>query len=174
MEIKLAALEPEDLELLYTIENSPALWSVGTSNVPYSRYALRDYIATQQHDIYADRQLRLVIRVVEDEGAEKLSSRAVGLIDLFNFDPMHQRAEMGIAILREEQGRGYAAEAVRQLADYSRCVLSLRQLYCVVPCSNNRSLNMLRKTGFCNENILKEWLKTADGMEDAIHMQLFL
>ena len=93
--MKLTPLEPEDLELLYTIENNPELWSVGSTNVPYSRYALRDYIATQQHDIYADRQVRLVARVSADGEAEK----AVGLVDMYNFSPTHQRAEIGFAIL---------------------------------------------------------------------------
>ena len=43
--ILLRAMEPEDLELLYQIENNPALWKVGVTNVPYSRYQLRDYLA---------------------------------------------------------------------------------------------------------------------------------
>ena len=43
--VKLRALEPEDLEILYTIENNQSEWNVGATNVPYSRYVLRDYIA---------------------------------------------------------------------------------------------------------------------------------
>ena len=44
--IRLRAIEPEDLDLLYRIENDADLWAVGTTNVPYSRYTLHDYIAT--------------------------------------------------------------------------------------------------------------------------------
>lgn len=43
--VRLRAIEPEDLELLYLIENDIQLWNVGASNVPYSRYVLHDYIA---------------------------------------------------------------------------------------------------------------------------------
>ena len=44
-EVRLRAMEPEDLDLLYKIENDERLWNVCTTNVPYSRYVLRDYIA---------------------------------------------------------------------------------------------------------------------------------
>ena len=40
--IRLRAIEPEDLDLLYQIENDSSLWDVGTTNVPYSRYTLHD------------------------------------------------------------------------------------------------------------------------------------
>ena len=59
--IRLRALEPEDLEWLYSVENDEELWQWGSSNVPYSRYTLKTYIAESRHDIYADGQLRLVI-----------------------------------------------------------------------------------------------------------------
>ena len=57
----LRAIEPEDLDLLYRIENDTALWAVGTSNVPYSRYLLHDYVAHATADIYTDRQARLMV-----------------------------------------------------------------------------------------------------------------
>jgi diamine N-acetyltransferase len=44
-QIRLRAMEPEDLELLYQIENDREVWNVGVTNVPYSRYVLRTYIA---------------------------------------------------------------------------------------------------------------------------------
>ena len=45
MEIKkinLRAMEPEDLEFLYEIENDERIWNISTTNVPYSRYVLRN------------------------------------------------------------------------------------------------------------------------------------
>ena len=65
--VHLRAIEPEDLDLLYRIENDRSLWNVGTSNVPYSRYTLHDYIANASDDIYADRQVRMM---VENEAGE--------------------------------------------------------------------------------------------------------
>ena len=88
--IRLRAIEPEDLDILYTIENDVSLWSVGTTNVPYSRYVLHDYIAHASNDIYTDRQVRLIIE--NEEG------KMVGIADVMNFDPQHLRAELGIVI----------------------------------------------------------------------------
>ena len=64
--MRLRAIEPEDLDLLYQIENDQSLWKVGTTNVPYSRYTLHDYIASSSDDIYADRQVRMIVE--NDEG----------------------------------------------------------------------------------------------------------
>ena len=107
--ITLRAMEPEDLEVLYTIENDRSLWDMGTSNVPYSRYSLRDYIVHASNDIYVDRQVRLVI--------ENSEHQVVGLADLANFDPQHLRAELGLVVLRQYQRRGYAEAAVVQVLD---------------------------------------------------------
>ena len=43
--VRLRAMEPEDLDALYRIENDRDVWDVGENNVPYSRYILHDYIA---------------------------------------------------------------------------------------------------------------------------------
>lgn len=161
----LKAIEPEDLELLYTIENNPRMWLVGDTNVPYSRYVLRDYIVNQKNDIYADKQVRLVIMVGE---------RSVGLIDLFNFSPQHLRAEMGVAILEAERGKGYAEEAIRQLLSYSRNILHLHQVYSIVSVNNKASLAMLRSVGFSEEVRLKDWLQDNDGWKDAVWMSKLL
>lgn len=157
--MKLRALEPEDLELLYTIENDTDMWEVGTTNVPYSRYALRDYIANQQNDIFADRQLRLVI--TDEEG------RGVGLVDLFNYAPENDRAEIGIALLKECRGKGYACQAIRQLLEYAHYTLHIHQIIAIVPTNNLASKIMLERTGFRKSVVLKDWLKTTSGYADA-------
>ena len=55
--VRLRALEPEDLELLYRWENDPELWEVGNTLAPYSRYILKEYIAGSDRSIYAIRGL---------------------------------------------------------------------------------------------------------------------
>ena len=115
--IHLRALEPEDLDSLYNIENDEDLWDVGVTNVPYSRFVLSAYIANSTADIYADRQVRLVI---EDE-----HHCTVGLLDIFNFDPRHSRAEVGIVVARRFRHLGYATAALLHAVDYSRKVCHL-------------------------------------------------
>ena len=115
--VRLRAIEPEDLDMLYGIENDTKLWNVSVTSVPYSRYTLYDYIANSKNDIYSDRQVRMM---VENGGGE-----VVGIVDLINFDPKHLRAEIGIVIKREYRNQGYAQAAIGEICDYALNVLHL-------------------------------------------------
>ena len=42
--VTLRAIEPEDIDLLYTWENDPEIWEVSHTLVPYSKYILALYI----------------------------------------------------------------------------------------------------------------------------------
>lgn len=161
--MKLRALEPEDLELLYTIENDAEHWDTSSTNVPYSRYALRDYLAHQSNDIFVDRQVRLVITT--DEGD------AVGLLDLFNFSPEHHRAEMGIALLRRHRGKGYGTKAVAELIQYARDTMHLHQIVAIVAEGNLSSRKLMSDAGFSKVAVLKDWLFTTEGYRNAILLQ---
>ncbi|PQJ23517.1 GNAT family N-acetyltransferase, partial [Tenacibaculum sp. SG-28] len=59
--IRLRALEPEDLEFLFQIENNETFWEVSHTLIPFSKYILKQYIANAHQDIYEAKQLRLLI-----------------------------------------------------------------------------------------------------------------
>ncbi len=164
--VRLRAIEPEDLDLLYRIENDRKLWNVGATNVPYSRYTLHDYIATSSDDIYADRQVRLV---VENEKGE-----TVGLADLVRFDPQHLRAETGIVILDTQRRKGYASAALEELSSYAMRVLHLHQLYAVVDKSNVAGMLLFKENGFTEQAVLQDWLFDGRGYRDSCLLQKFL
>ena len=164
--MKLRAIEPEDLDVLYQIENDRSLWHVGTTNVPYSRYTLHDYLATSSDDIYADRQVRLVIE--NDHG------EVVGMADLVHFDPQHQRAEVGIIVMQPHRRQGYARQALQQLADYALDTLHLHQLYAVVAADNAAALALFQQAGSERQGVLREWLQRGHEWVDAVLMQSFL
>ena len=77
--VELRAMEPEDLDTLYKIENDKEMWNVSTTNVPYSKYVLHQYIANATNDIYTDKQVRMI--AIDDRG------ETVGIVDLVNFSP---------------------------------------------------------------------------------------
>ena len=166
MNIRLRAIEPEDLDLLYQIENDTRLWNVGATNVPYSRYTLHDYIATSSDDVFADRQVRLV---VENEQGE-----TVGIVDLVRFEPQHQRAEAGIVIMQPHRRKGYAKKALEQLCDYALRVVHLHQLYVVVSVDNTAALQLFGNNGFERQAVLREWLFDGKNYHNAVMMQRFL
>ena len=164
--IKLRALEPEDLDELYAIENDRDIWHVGPTNVPYSRYALHEYIARQQADIYADRQVRLVV-----ENAEKT---VVGLVDLIDFDPQHRRAELGIVVKKAFRGHGYGQSALKKMLDYAKKSLHLHQVYVIIDAENHESLQLFRQVGFEEKSRLTDWLFDGENYREAVFLQIFL
>lgn len=164
--IRLRAMEPEDLDLLYHIENDRSVWGVSSTNVPYSRYALHDYVAHAQNDIYTDKQVRLIIT--------KATGETIGLLDLMNFDPRHQRAELGIVIMKPYRRQGYATAAIRQILSDARSIWHLHQLYAITEQSNAASCQLFKGLGFSTSCVLHDWLSFADGFHDALLLQYFL
>ena len=49
--IKLRAMEPEDIEILYRWENDTDIWKVSNTIAPFSKYVLRQFIENQSRDI---------------------------------------------------------------------------------------------------------------------------
>lgn len=161
--ITLRAPEPEDLELMYAMENDTALWSVGDTLLPYSRYTLRTYLEQSKQDLFAERQARFVIALPGGE--------AVGMIDLAAYDPLNSRAEVCIGVLGEHEGKGVASEALRLLCEYSFKRLHIHQLYAYVSVENTKSCNLFAKQGFVDALVLKDWLRGEKGFFDVVLMQ---
>ena len=150
--IRLRALEPEDLEWLYSIENDEELWQWGSSNVPYSRYSLKTYIAESRHDIYADGQLRLVIET-EDEHL------VLGCV------------EIGILLFPEYRGRGVATKVLGMLVSYAREHLYMHQLYAIVSQKNMKAQHLFERFGFKRVSLLADWLR--DKEEDYVSAYVY-
>lgn len=163
--IRLRNLEPEDLELLYRWENDSSLWSVGNTVSPLSRYVLKEYIAESHRDIYDLKQLRLMIERAAD-------GIAIGLVDLFDFDPHHRRAGIGILVDPLYQQQGFATEALSLLIRYAFSFLKLHQLYVHVPVRNEASKSLFSRSGFTVTGTFKEWLAAPEGYSDVWMMQL--
>uniref|UniRef100_UPI0037C16F17 GNAT family N-acetyltransferase n=1 Tax=Flavobacterium sp. TaxID=239 RepID=UPI0037C16F17 len=110
--IHLRALEPEDLDFLYEIENNKSIWEVSNTQTPYSKWVLKQYLENAHLDIYEAKQLRLVI--VFSETNEK-----VGFIDLFDFDAKNSRAGIGILISENFRNQGIGKETLQLLSNYA-------------------------------------------------------
>lgn len=165
-DVRLRAMEPEDLDFLYGIENDKKIWNVSATNVPYSRYVLHEYVANTRNDIYADRQVRLIITDKE--------SVPVGITDLTNFDPRHMRAEIGIVICNGHRRKGYARAALLQMTDYAAHTLNLHQLYAVIPDTHSASLTLFKSLGFTVTAQLKDWLNNGTAYQNVYIMQFLI
>ena len=163
--IKLRAMEPEDIEILYRWENDTDIWKVSNTVAPFSKYVLRQFIENQSRDIYETRQLRLIIE-------SRTSGAPVGAIDLFEYDPIHRRAGIGILIYEQsDRGRGYASDAVETLCRYAHDTLRAHQLWCNVGADNEASLRLFRSAGFTEIGVKRDWLWRPNGYHDEVMLQ---
>ena len=160
----LRALEPDDLDFLFALENDPDLWAVSDTLAPVSRHALREYLAHAGADFYEVRQLRLVICEADE---------AVGTLDIFDFNPLHQRAGVGITLKKDFRGRGLARQALALLLPYARHTLRLHQLYATVGADNLPSLKLFEAAGFRQVGVRQGWLRgpAAGQWHDAVEWQ---
>lgn len=164
--ILIRALEPEDLEHLYQWENNMDLWEVSDTLTPFSHFTLKKYIENAHRDIYETKQVRLMI--VEQE-----SDTPLGLIDIYDFDPYHLRAGLGIMIHNtEDRKQGYASSAIKLINDYCFETLGLNQVYSSVPSCNIASLKLFESLGFTQTGYRKQWLKRGNEWDDVIYFQL--
>lgn len=165
--ISLRALEPSDVDILYKWENNSGIWHVSSTVAPFSKDLLRKYIENSDQDIYTVRQLRLMIDAKDIDAGEP-----IGSIDLYNFDPMHHRAGIGILINEPYRQKRYGSEALQVLINYAFQVLNLHQLYCSVPQIENSSLKLFESANFQIIGVKKEWLRTPNGWIDETDLQL--
>jgi len=163
----LRPLEAEDLDFLYALENDSSVWGVSDTLAPVSRYTLRQYLDHAATDFHEVRQLRLVL-------CTTATGEAVGTVDVFGFEPLHQRAGVGIMVLAYHRRRGYAQAALKLFLPYARQVLRLHQLHCTIAADNTASQRLFRAVGFRRVGVRREWLRTADGWQHAVEMQHLL
>lgn len=164
--IKLRAPEPEDLDLLYKWENDTEIWQISNTISPFSKYTLRKYIENSHRNIFETGQLRFMIDL-------RSSGKTIGTIDLFDFDPFHQRAGIGILIAdKSERRQGNAEMALKCLINYCFDHLKLHQLYCNITADNHASIKLFEKIGFKEAGIKKDWIRLKKGYINEIMYQL--
>lgn len=162
--IYLRAVEPEDLEITYEMENDPSMWDISDFTVPYSRYVVRQYIEGSQCDVFADKQLRLMI-------VNKSDHSVLGTIDITDFVPLHSRGEVGIAIHRDYRQQGYATDALQLICEYAFEFLFLNQLYAHVAVDNEVCLKLFTSCGFSQCGVLKRWIQVGGCYKDVVLLQ---
>jgi diamine N-acetyltransferase len=164
--VYLRALEPNDLEFVYAMENDQSIWEVSNTQTPYSRFLIKQYLENAHQDIYEAKQLRLAICQDQD-------FPAIGLIDLFEFDPKNRRAGMGI-VIRSDQKRNQqiGSEALELLIQFSFYDLNLHQVYANIGTENSASVALFTKFGFQKIGIKKDWVLVNGVYQDEAIYQL--
>ena len=138
-EIKLRTLKDTDLDFLFSLENDKSLWAVSGTTESFSLVQLANYISHAKQDIAIAEQFRFVI---------DCQGKAIGCIDLYEYNFKKQNAGVGIVILKEYRRKGFAKQSLTLLIKYAWEKLHLKQLHTGIFSDNKASLALFQSVGF--------------------------
>lgn len=164
-EVRLRALEPEDVDRLYIWENDRDMWPFGGTRAPLSRHQLWEYATNYDANPFAAGQLRLIIEhATAPDNAIPQSSQSsqytqssqnsqnsqnsqsslipCGIIDLYDIDPVNSRAMVGIMVAPQWRSRGIATRALELVGEYCRDTLGLATIASEVASDNLPSIRL--------------------------------
>jgi diamine N-acetyltransferase len=147
--VGLRAIEPIDVDVLFDVENDLDLWKYSNRSQPYSKDLLQRYIDHAHRDIFETRQIKFT--VIDQEATP------IGFIDLFDYEPLHHRAGVGLVILKEKQSKGYGAAALELIGVYAKKYLQLHQLFAHIASENTKSIRLFEAQGYVFVGTKKEW-----------------
>ena len=142
--IILRSVELTDTDTLFKWENDRSNWPVSGTKRPFTKKEIKDFIINQK-DIYLDKQLRMMICLLQPPA---LSWFTIGCIDLFDFDQPDLKAGVGILIEKKYRKNGYASDALSLLIKYCFEILHLKQLNCIIDEENISSIMLFQKLKF--------------------------
>ena len=161
--VKIRALEPTDLRILYRWENDISIWDVGNVVNPLSQAVLQAYIRSSHNNLYQDMQLRMMV--------DNLEGQTVGCVDLYDFEPRTLKAGISLLIDKDFRGKGYAFQTMLLLEHYAFDFLHMHQLYAYIPVSNKASISLFEKLGYQQSTVLKDWVLRGRSYDDVIVFQ---
>ncbi len=165
MKLRLRALEPADLEIMYDVENDKSLWVYSNTTSPFSKHTLKKFIENSHLDIIEHNQLRLVIH---DE------SNSYGFIDLFDYDQVSRRAGIGIIIFERFRHRGIGSLSLKLIEEHVLNHLPMHQLYANISSNNVESISLFKKNGYNKVGLKKDWLFYNNKFNDELLFQKIL
>ena len=114
---------------------------------------------------------------VQKEGArwvitEQAVGKYIGDIGFHNYKATHARAEIGFKLAKAYWHQGIMAEALGGVLEYGFSVMQLNRIEAVVDPENTACLTLLKKAGFVEEGILREYEHEVKGYVDLMMLSL--
>jgi len=165
MNLSLRALEPDDLELVYDVENDKSLWVYSNTTSPFSNHTLKKFIENSHLDIIEHKQLRMVI--ADDK-------KSCGFIDLYDYDFVNRRVGVGIIIFEKYRSKGIGLSSLQLTEKYLLEHVPIHQLYANISSKNKESISLFEKSGFVNVGLKKDWIFYNNKFNDEFLFQKIL
>lgn len=165
--VYLRPVEREDVTTIVIWENNVHNWRVTETETPYSHSMILEHIESSLN-FRQSGTLRLMICLIEDD-------EPIGIIDLYDANFKHDRANVGILIGHEKyREKGYASDALEILKRYATQILAFHNLTASILEDNEASIKLFEKVGFELVGVRKEWFKERDKRIDERIYQLCL
>ena len=194
-EVRLRALEPEDVDRLYIWENDRDMWPFGGTRAPLSRHQLWEYATNYDANPFAAGQLRLIIEhatapdnALPQNSQSSQSSQSshnsqnsqnshsspipCGVIDLYDIDPVNSRAMVGIMVAPQWRSRGIATRALELVGEYCRDTLGLATIASEVASDNLPSIRLFgEKAAYRQVGERPSWYRRGERFVSALLFQ---
>jgi diamine N-acetyltransferase len=130
-----------DVELMVAWENLPEVQAVSEHTGVLKRKDIEDFLS-QSTDLFSDGQMRLMI-------CQSSNHEAIGIIDVFDYNPALGKAGVGILIGdAEKRGKGMASDALKALMTFGKSTLKLKRIECLIFPDNSPSRRLFEQNGF--------------------------
>lgn len=139
MLVSLREIQSADADELLKWENNPENWEVSETKQPYTEQEIKAFV-NQEQNIKKHLQQRFMIC---------LNDTPIGCIDLFEYNPLINKAGVGILIAKKiDRNKGYASKALNLLINKCRNELNIVHLFCNIYKDNKASIRLFEKCGF--------------------------
>lgn len=153
-------VEKEDLEFIHKMRINPDVMDYWFSE-PYTTLEKLKKNYEQQQDNEAFRQFILYH-----------SNERIGYLGLYGINFRHRFAQFAIMIDPDHQGKGYATDATKLMADYCFNQLNLHKLSLQVIKVNEKAIHIYKKVGFRVEGEQKNHYFVNGSYQDAYTMSV--
>lgn len=162
--LRLRAIEPEDADLMWVVENDYSQWVSGDTIAPLSRHQLLQYALEYDADPFSTGQIRLMV--------ENELNETIGIADLYDISRHHGHAFVGLYIIPEARGLHYGCDLLAILAEYAFETLGLHQLAAKIIPDNRAAIKCFTNAGFKPAGRLRSWHFSHGKRHDVQLMQL--
>lgn len=157
--IRLRAVEPEDVDMMYECENDKSAWYTSDTTAPLSYHLLKRYAETYMADPWGEGQLRLIA-----ENAK--TGEIVGIADFFELSQQHCRGYAGIYIRPQFRKKGIGKSVLETMIDYAFVNLQLHHLAAHISTENIEGIRLFESCGFKKAGVLKDWHRSGGNFID--------
>lgn len=153
-----------DIDALYEIKNDKEAFKLlGGFSTGYSKMDIEKWIA------HHNDSLNEIIFIIESIVDNKL----IGHVGLYNIDYRIRKAEFGILITTQYQGKGYGTLCTKFMIDYAFNELNMNKICLSLLEDNKLAYSLYKKLGFIKEGYLRNEQYKNGKYNDVILMAIF-